>query len=893
MTTPTPPTNQRIIEAALGFQVAQVLLTAVDLDVFTGLAAAGPLDLEALRRRAGIQPRGARDFFDALVALGFLDRDAAGRYANTPDVDYYLDAAKPSYIGGFLRMVRERLCPMFGALGEGLRTGRPQNEARDATGGDPFPDMFADPQAMERFLAAMTGLSIPSARAIAARFPWDRYRTFADVGAAQGGCAVELALAHPHLSGVGFDLPQVQPVFEAYVARFGLGERLRFQAGSFFQNPLPRADVLVMGHILHDWNLDEKRLLLRKAYEALPPGGALVVYDAIIDDERRRFVPGLLISLTMLLETPGGFDYTGADGRQWMREAGSATRPSSRSPAPIRCWSASSPIEAARADAVGGAAMRATRPPDERRARHEAAGEWPQPSLSALLDARVRATPDAMYVIEGARDGGRAWTFRDLARRADRMAVALGRAGLRAGDVVSWQLPNWFESAALAVALDRIGAVSNPIITIYREREVEFVCRQAGARALVVPGVVRGVDHRELADAVRRRVPSLEHVFTVRAAPAAGQRALEALEDDPPGPLPPSPLGPHDVSMLFYTSGTTADPKGVLHTPSTLGATLAGQAKLFPPDPTTRSLISFPLMHIGGILMFVQQQILHGSSTVFMEQFDPELCVELIERHGVTSAGGPPAVLQALFAARNFSPERMRSVRTSGSGAADVSPELMRRAQERLGAFVYRSYGMTECPVFSCGRRDDPEAKRHGTDGRPSPGCVARIVDDRGEPVAPGTEGEIEVYGPQLCVGYLDPALNEAFTADGFFRTGDLAIADAEGHVRITGRRKDVIIRKGENLSAKGIEDDLATHPSIQDVAVIGVPDPESGERVCACVVQRPGTPPLTLEDVRAHMIARHVMRQKIPERLELLDELPRNATGKVKKDVLRARYGR
>jgi cyclohexanecarboxylate-CoA ligase len=534
--------------------------------------------------------------------------------------------------------------------------------------------------------------------------------------------------------------------------------------------------------------------------------------------------------------------------------------------------------------------VHATRPPDDRRPRHEAAGEWPHPPLSTLLDARVAATPDRVYLIEGLRDGGRSFTFRDLATRAGRMAVALQKLGIGKGDVVSWQLPNWVEAAAFAVAIDRVGAVSNPIITIYREREMTFVCRQAGARALVVPGCVRGVDHRDLARAVQAAVPSIEHVLTVRAAPAAGQRALEPLEEDPDGALPPSPLGPHDVSAVFYTSGTTADPKGVLHTPSTLGALIRGQGLMFPPGPETRSLLQFPLMHIGGVVLFVQQPITLGTSTVFMETFDPELAIDLIERHRVTGAGGPPAILQAMFAAPNFSPEKVRSVTSSGSGAADVSPELMRTAHEKLGALVYRSYGMTECPAFTCGRPDDPEEKRHGTDGRPAPGCIARLVDEQGRPVGPDVEGEIEAYGPQLCVGYLDPALNAAFTADGYFRTGDLAVMDADGYVRITGRRKDIIIRKGENLSAKGIEDDLAAHPRVADVAVIGVPDAASGERVCACVVLRPGAEPLTLAEVRTFMEARGVMRQKIPEQLQLLDELPRNATGKVRKDILRAR---
>jgi len=536
--------------------------------------------------------------------------------------------------------------------------------------------------------------------------------------------------------------------------------------------------------------------------------------------------------------------------------------------------------------------MRATRPADARRARHEASGEWPQPGLSALLSARAEADPDGTYLIEGLREGGRSFTFRDLATRADRMAVALSRLGVRAGDVVSWQLPNWMECAALAAAIDRLGAVSNPIITIYREREVGFVCRQAGSRVLVVPGLVRGVDHRELATAVRAAAPALEHVVTVRADPAPGQRALESLEDDPADPLPASPHGPHDVSSLFYTSGTTADPKGVLHTSSTLGSVLRYHAQLFPASPDDVGLLQFPLTHIGGIVMFVMLPLRSGSSVVLMETYDSELALDLIERHRVTSAGGPPAVLQGLFAARNYSAEKVRSVRSSGSGAADVSPELMRQVQDRLGAFAFRSYGMTECPMFTSGRHGDREDKLHCTDGRPVPGAVARLVDESGRPVETGVEGEVEAYGPQLCVGYLDAGLNTAFTTDGFFRSGDLAVLDADGYLRITGRRKDVIIRKGENLSAKGIEDELAAHPKIADVAVVGVPDAAAGERVCACVVLRPDASALTLAELRTFMEGRGVMRQKIPEQLELVPELPRNATGKVRKDLLRQHLG-
>jgi cyclohexanecarboxylate-CoA ligase len=530
----------------------------------------------------------------------------------------------------------------------------------------------------------------------------------------------------------------------------------------------------------------------------------------------------------------------------------------------------------------------ATRPPDARRARHEARGEWPQPSLWQLLEERVRRTPARAFIIEGRREGGHTWTFADVAARAEHMAGALERVGVKRGDVIAWQLPNWWEAAALAAAIDRLGAVSNPMLTIYREREVGFACRQARARVLVVPGVVRGVDHREIARAVQKDAPELAHVLTVRAEPGAGQQALETLETA--ARSAPTPPGPHDVSMLFYTSGTTADPKGVLHTPSTLGAILHFHAILHAPGPEDRSLLQFPLTHIGGIVLYVMLPMAHGSSTVFMENFEPTLAVDLIETHGVTAAGGPPAILQAIFAAPNFSPEKMRSVRASGSGAADVSPELVREMRAKLGAFAYRSYGMTECPIITSGARNDPDDALTGTDGRAVPGCEIRVVDEHGRVVPPNVEGDLEAYGPQLCVGYLDAALNAAFTADGFIRTGDLAVMDAGGYVRITGRRKDIIIRKGENLSAKGIEDELSAHLAVADVAVIGVPDAASGERVCACVVLR-GDATLTLDDVRRFMEGRGVMRQKIPEQLEVLAELPRNATGKVRKDVLRSRF--
>ncbi len=307
------------MQIGLGFWASKTLLSAVEMELFTELSKK-PETAAELQSRLGLHPRAARDFLDALVALGLLRRKD-GVYDNTPATALFLDKHKPSYIGGILEMANHRLYRFWGSLTHALRTGQPQNEA--ASGGEPlFVGLYSDPERLKGFLKAMTGISHGAALAIAAKFPWGKYKTFVDVGTAQGDTAVQVALAHPHLTGKGFDLGVVAPVFEEYVAEQGLAGRLEFVAGDFFKDPLPTADVFTMGHILHDWDLAEKKVILRKAFDALPAGGALIVYESIIDDDRSQNAFGLLMSLNMLIETPGGFDYTGADCISWMKEAG-------------------------------------------------------------------------------------------------------------------------------------------------------------------------------------------------------------------------------------------------------------------------------------------------------------------------------------------------------------------------------------------------------------------------------------------------------------------------------------------------------------------------------------------------------------------------------------------
>ncbi len=315
---------EKILQTGLAFWPSKTLLSAIEMGLFTELAH-GPESFDSLSGRIGLHPRSARDFLDALVALGFLER-SGDTYSNTPETDLFLDRKKPSYIGGILEMANTRLYPFWGHLTEALRTGQPQNEYKSG-GAGLFETLYADPARLAQFLAAMTGISHGANMAIAQQFPWKDYGTFVDVGTAQGDLAAQIALANPHLRGQGFDLPEVAPIFEEYVAAVGVADRLTFAPGSFFEQDIPKADVVLMGHILHDWDLPTKQMLIGKAYDAIPTGGALVVYESIIDDDRSKNAFGLMMSLNMLIETPGGFDYTGADCEGWMRAAGfSATR---------------------------------------------------------------------------------------------------------------------------------------------------------------------------------------------------------------------------------------------------------------------------------------------------------------------------------------------------------------------------------------------------------------------------------------------------------------------------------------------------------------------------------------------------------------------------------------
>ena len=523
--------------------------------------------------------------------------------------------------------------------------------------------------------------------------------------------------------------------------------------------------------------------------------------------------------------------------------------------------------------------MKATRLDQERARRLTKTGAWAGHLVDGYLASAALRAPGKVAVVD--RSGAR--TYGELDQEVDRFAAALRARGVEAGDVVSWMLPNWAEAIVVHLGALRAGAVSNPIIPIYRHRETAFILRQATTKVVVVPQSFRGFDYPAMIEEIRPEVPSLETVVVVGDEPGGGvsgpHLGYDAFVDGADGvPAGTARRDADDIALLLYTSGTTSAPKGALHSHNTL-------------DHENRSIIDFfslsaddvvfmpsPVGHIIGVLYGMQLPFMLGSTVVLLDVWEPGRALRLIEEHRCTFTVAATPFLHGLL----HHPERASydtsSLRVFACGGADVPPELVLRAAEAFDCMVSRGYGSTEYPTATACNADDPAEKRARTDGRRIGEAEVRL----------GEDGELEVRGPELFLGYLDDSLNaDAFTADGWLRTGDLARIDKGGYVEITGRQKDIIIRGGENISAKEIEDALFEHPRVSEVAVVSAPDPVLGERVCAVVVPAGGTT-LTLPEVVHFLTERRMARQKLPESLVLLDVLPRNASGKIQKFKLR-----
>ncbi|MFF2846939.1 class I adenylate-forming enzyme family protein [Streptomyces sp. NPDC058001] len=512
-------------------------------------------------------------------------------------------------------------------------------------------------------------------------------------------------------------------------------------------------------------------------------------------------------------------------------------------------------------------------------------------TLWSLVARRAALTPDAPVLIQAADDPAddRTLTFGQLRDRSERVAAGLYGMGVRPGTVVAWQLPTRIETALLSFALARLGAVQSPVIPFYRDREVGFALRESKAEYFAVPGTWRGFDHTAMAHRL-----GAKGVFD----------AYGDLPDGDPSMLPPPPADGTTVRWIYWTSGTTSDPKGVLHTDRSLiagGSCLAHALRLAPSDVGS---MAFPFAHIAGP-DYTVMLLLYGFPAVMFEQFALPAALAGYRRHGVTVAGGSTAFYAMFLAEQRKDPTRplIPSLRLLAGGGAPKPPEIYYAVVREMKCLLTHGYGMTEVPMITMGAPDDTDENLATTEGRPPEGMEIRITDADGRPLPPGVDGEVRLRGEAVCQGYLDPVQSAAvFDTDGFLVTGDLGHLRPSGHLVLTGRAKDVIIRKGENISAKEIEDLLHAHPRVGDAAVIGLPDPERGERVCAVVelVVSDGADGsaegavegLTLESVTAFLRDQGLSVHKLPEQLEIVEALPRNETlRKVLKYKLRERF--
>jgi acyl-CoA synthetase (AMP-forming)/AMP-acid ligase II len=502
-------------------------------------------------------------------------------------------------------------------------------------------------------------------------------------------------------------------------------------------------------------------------------------------------------------------------------------------------------------------------------------------NLWELIERRAEASPDSHLALDA--QTGRVFTFAEYVSSCERVAAGLQRLGVGEGDVVSWQLPTWIESMVLVGALSRLSIVQNPILPILREREVGFIVRQARSKLLVVPSTFRDFDFEAMARGIAKDAEGL-HVLV----------AARALPKDDPSTLPPPPQVTPDppVRWLFYTSGTTADPKGAQHTDLTVAAAARGMAERLALQADDRSALVFPFTHIGGII-WLFAGLMTGCTHLIDETFDPVGTTEFLQRENATLAGSGTPFHMAYLKYQREHPEveLFPRVRAYPGGGAPKPPQLHFDVKKELGGVgIVSGYGLTESPILTMASVEDTDEVLANTEGRPTPGVDMRIVKLDGGIASPGDEGEVRAKSPQLMKGYLDSSLDaEAFDENGYFRTGDLGKQDAAGNLTITGRLKDVIIRKGENISAKELEDLLFQHPAVADVAVVGLPDPELGEYACAAVAPSGDAP--DLESLNAFLLEKGLSKRKLPERLEIVDVVPRSPAGKVQKRDLVERF--
>jgi non-ribosomal peptide synthetase component E (peptide arylation enzyme) len=528
-----------------------------------------------------------------------------------------------------------------------------------------------------------------------------------------------------------------------------------------------------------------------------------------------------------------------------------------------------------------------TRLTDEQIARYQKSGHWGSATFDSILTARAASHPDRLAIV----DRGRRITYGELKARVDRVAAGFKALGIGAGDVVTIQLPNWAEFAYVFFALERLGAVANQIGPDFRSREVDYILKFSESRAFVCPSSFKSFDYVKMIGDLRPNLPDLKAVCVLGAVPSAdaGHRlvSLEALIEDPHAVPPPAAgQGANDVMRMAFTSGTTGNPKGVIHSHNTTLSTCRTLNDDMRVTPDEVFLIYLPLGLNWGYLTLVQA-VMAGARAVLLDQFSARAALELIQRERVTYMPTAPASIIAMLNDPELGRFDLTPLRVVITGGASCPIETIREFRARMHGHLIELYGMLETGFHTYTRLgDDPEAVT-GTVGTVSSGLGLRLIDDSGRDVAAGAEGEIAAQGPSVHLGYHNnPTANaELFTADGWFRTGDLGQCDAAGNVKIVGRLKEMINRGGKKFFPREIEEILYTHPKILHAAIVGVPDPRLGERNCLCVIPRPGQT-LTLDEAVA-FLRNDVATYKLPETLEVFDDLPFTPTGKIQRHVL------
>jgi acyl-CoA synthetase (AMP-forming)/AMP-acid ligase II len=503
------------------------------------------------------------------------------------------------------------------------------------------------------------------------------------------------------------------------------------------------------------------------------------------------------------------------------------------------------------------------------------------PTLWELLRRRAEATPDALLLVD---QEDRTLTCREFFERAERAAAGFHALGVGHGTRVTWQVPNRFESILSSFALARLGAIQNPVLHLYRHKEMGYAITATGAEFVLVPGTWGGFDYTAM---VNELVAGLDR-------PPVVVDVFAALPDGDPATLPPAMTDGDEVRWIYMTSGTTSNPKGVRHTDKTLIAGANGMAVAMDFQPDDVGTIAFPYSHIAGP-DYIGTMLIAGFPAILVERFDLAATIPLFAAKGAAMVGGSTAFYQMFLGEQRKQPDTpiMPALRNMSGGGAPMPPEIFHEILREFGVRTLHGYGMTESPMICSGARGDTDEQLANTVGKPVFGMNIRIVTEDGTEAAPGGDGEVRLKGPMVCKGYTDPeATAAAFDEDGWFRTGDVGHVRPDGHVVLTGRLKDVIIRKGENISAQEIEHILYAHPKVGDIAVIGLPDRERGERVCAVVERAPGQDDLTFEEMVQTLTEAQLMRQKFPEQLEIVDALPRNETlRKILKYKLREEY--